>query len=175
MLANVMWSDRKLAENAVSSFNAWRRWILTYTLLHMHRRRGQGKHLPPPPKKKIGKYFSGNCYVKFGNFLFFEQISFRKFIRAFSYFFFGQILSKIRACCYFFIHNFRAKKCSPKVDWASMPMTMKHATRNYNKSPSLQVIKEAFTSSRKLARNPAKLAHHLQTSIACTLHVLSQM
>ena len=31
--------------------------------------RGRGGCAPPPKKKNSGKYFSGNCHVKFGHFL----------------------------------------------------------------------------------------------------------
>ena len=55
--------------------------------------------------------------IKFGK-IFFRQLSCQ--IRAF----FGQISRKIRAFCYFFIHNCWAKISSPKVDWAPTPMIL---------------------------------------------------
>jgi len=50
-----------------------------YNYSHRHRRRGRQRgHAPPPHKKKSGKYFSSNYYVKFWHFV------------TFSYVFFGQ-------------------------------------------------------------------------------------
>ena len=61
----------------------------------------------PPPKKKIGKNFSGKNHVKFGNFVIFSgkyHVKCGNFVV-----FFWQILCKIRAFCYFFSGKYHVK------------------------------------------------------------------
>ena len=66
---------------------------------------GRGGGTCPPPLKFGTKYFSGNCYVKFGHFSGKNYVKFGHFVN-FSYIFSGQ----------------KCRAPPPKVDWAPISL-----------------------------------------------------